>query len=482
MSLTKKTIGGFVWTFIEQFSNRGISIVVTLLLAYFLTPDDYGLVAMMAVFLAVANSLMDMGFNQALIRKQDATEVDFSTAFYVNFILGIVSYLLLFISAPLIAAYYNETPLTLLLRAAGIVIIINSFQFVPRSVLTRDLNFKTQLKATVPATFISGLCAVIMAYAGFGVWALITQTIVSSLIITILLWSMSDIWKPTFSFSWDSLSEMFDFGSKLFVSGFLDIIFKNIYVIFIAKLFSTSIAGHYFFATKIKDLILLQLVDSIQKVTYPSLSTVQDDDIRLKAGYRKIIQVTTFVFFPVITLTAALAEPLLLALFSEKWLPAVPYLQLMCIAGLIYPLNAINVNMLKVKGRSDIYLRLGLLEKFNITVILIMSSQFGVIAILIGQIIASVLSYLPNSYYSGKLINYTASEQLKDIFPGLCLSGSIALVVFFALSISTLPVLIELPLLAATAAVLYIAIGYAFKMEAVKIAKLIIADKLKKTT
>ncbi len=478
MSLTKKTVGGIIWTFAEQFSNRGISIAVTLLLARFLTPDDYGLVAMMAVFIAIANSLMDMGFNQALIRKQNATEVDFSTAFYMNFILGIISYLLLYISAPLISDYFNETMLISLIRVAGIVILINTFQFVPRSILTRNLNFKVQLKATVPATFISGICAVILAYAGYGVWALIAQTIISSLIITILLWSMGDRWKPKFIFSYNSLSEMFDFGSNLFLSGIIDIIFKNIYVLIIVKLFSTTIAGHYFFVSKVKELILLQLVDSIQKVTYPSLSTIQDDDIRLKAGYRKIIQVTTFTFFPVITMTAALAEPMFLALFTEKWLPAVPYLQLMCIAGLIYPLQAISINVLKVKGRSDIYLRLGILEKINIAIILIISAQFGVIGILVGQIISSIISYIPHSYYSGKLINYPVTEQIRDVLPGFYLSGIIACIAYFMLEISTLPPLIELVLFAAVAAVLYITISYACKMEAMNVAKLILADKL----
>ncbi|WP_292465068.1 lipopolysaccharide biosynthesis protein [Methanolobus sp.] len=479
MTLTNKTTIGIFWNFGEQLSKRGIGIVVTLLLARFLTPDDYGLVAMIAVFLAIASSLMDLGFNQALIRKKDATNSDFSTVFYINLTLGFLSYILLYISAPFIAAFYNEPRLVLLVRVISVVIIINAFQVVQSAILSRNLNFKAQLQATVPATIISGLCAIIMAYAGFGVWALIAQTIISSVLITVFLWSM-DIWRPTFVFSRRSLSEMFGFGSKLFLSGLLDTVFRNIYVVVIAKLFTTTIAGHYFFANKVKELILYQLVNSIQTVTYPALATLQDDDIRLKAGYRKVIQVTTFGLFPVMAIVAALAEPLFSVFLTDQWLPAVPYLQLMCIAGLMYPLHSINLNILKVKGRSDLFFYLEIIKKINITVILLMSIQFGVMGILIGQIISSVLSYLPNSYYSGKLINYPAREQIRDFFPGLFLSSVIALLTYFAVELSTQPALIKLVLFSTLAGIMYIAASYTLKLEALKFAEELVTEKLRR--
>jgi O-antigen/teichoic acid export membrane protein len=479
MTLTKKTTIGIFWNFGEQLSKRGIGIVVTLLLARFLTPDDYGLIAMIAVFLAIASSLMDLGFNQALIRKKDATNTDFSTAFYINLTLGGLSYLLLYASAPFIAAFYEEPRLIILIQVISVVIIINSFQVVQSAILSRNLNFKAQLKATVPATIISGLCAVILAYAGFGVWALIAQTIISSLLITVFLWFM-DIWRPMFVFSRRSLSEMFGFGSKLFLSGLLDTVFRNIYVVVIAKLFTTTIAGHYFFANKVKELILYQLVNSIQTVTYPALATLQDDDIRLKAGYRKVIQVTTFGLFPVMAIVAALAEPLFRIFLTDQWLPAVPYLQLMCIAGLMYPLHSINLNILKVKGRSDLFFYLEIIKKINITVILLMSIQFGVMGILIGQIISSVLSYLPNSYYSGKLINYPAKEQIQDFFPGLLLSSVIAFVIYIAVELSTQPALIELVFFSTLAGIMYIAASYTLKLEALKLAEELVREKLRR--
>ncbi|MDY0385790.1 MAG: lipopolysaccharide biosynthesis protein [Methanolobus sp.] len=479
MSLAQKTTVGVLWKFAEQLSKRGIGIVITLLLARFLAPDDYGLVAMMAVFLAIADSIMDLGFNQALIRKKDATDSDFSTAFYTNLALGGLSYLLLFMSAPFIAMFYEEPRLITLVRVVGVVILINSFQIVQSTILSRNLNFKAQLKVAVPATIISGLFAVIIAYSGFGVWALIAQMIISSLVSTFLLWSM-DIWRPTFVFNKESLVEMFGFGSKLFLSGILNTFFKNIYVIVIAKIFTATIAGHYFFASKVRDLILNQLVNSIQTVTYPALATLQEDDIRLKAGYRKIIQVTTFGLFPVMAIIAALAESFFTVFLNEQWLPAVPYLQLMCISAVMQPLHTINLNILKVKGRSDLFLYLEIIKKLILMAILLVSIQFGVIGILIGQIISSVLSYLPNSYYSGQLINYPAREQIRDFAPGLLLSGFIGIMTYYAEKISTLPALIELVFFGISAFSIYLMASYIFKLEALKFTKQLVNDKLKR--
>jgi O-antigen/teichoic acid export membrane protein len=479
MSLENKTIVGILWNFAEQFSKRGFGIIVTLLLARFLTPEDYGLVAMMGVFLAITNNLMNMGFHQALIRKKNANNSDFSTAFYINFLLGIFSYLILFISAPLIATFYEEPRLIILIRVIGIVVLIDSFKVVQSAILSRNLNFKSQMKATVPATMISGVFAVVMAYAGFGVWALIVQSIVSSLLIAGILWLM-DIWRPTLVFNKDSLSEMFGFGSRLFASDLLDTIFRNMYIVVIAKLFTATVAGHYFFVNKVKDLISYQLVNAIQTVTYPALATLQEDNIKLKAGYRKVIQITTFGLFPVMLFTAALAEPFFMVVLNEQWLPAVPYLQLMCIAALMEPLHSINQNVLKVKGRSDIFLYLEFIKKIIMTLILILTIQFGLLGILVGQIISAVLSYLPNSYYSGKLIGYSTKEQVIDFFPGLCLSSSIAIFIYLSINISAQPPLVELIFFGILAGLMYILMSYVFRFRAIKIIEELIKDNLKK--
>ena len=476
MTLAHKTITGIIWNFAEQISRRGIGVLITLLLARFLVPADYGLVAMMAVFLAVASTLMDSGFKQAIIRLQDAKQVDFNTAFYANLSLGVVSYFLLFLAAPFIADFYNENRLTILIRVAGLSIPINSFQVVQIAILSRKLNFKAQLQATVPAGIISGLIAVAMAYAGLGVWALIAQMHFAALITTLFLWWIQD-WRPTMKISWQSLCKMYNFGYKLFLSGLLNTIFQNLYVIVIAKLFAASIAGHYFFASKIKDLVISQIVISIQNVTYPALSSLQGDSLRLKAGYRKVIQISTFILFPAMLILAALAGPIFAVVLPSKWLPSVPYLQLLCIAGTMYPLHAINLEILKVKGRSDLFLYLEIIKKIMVVIILAISFRYGVFGILIGQIIGSVLAYIPNSYFSAKLIDYSVREQMADFGPGLVISVVVSLIVWGTDHYLPWPALTKLVTLGLMAFILYISSAHLIKLKAYGLIKQMISGR-----
>lgn len=479
MSLAKKTTVGVIWNFGEMMSRRGLSVVITLLLARFLTPDDYGLIAMMGVFTTVATELMESGFRQALIRKSEAKQVDFNTAFYTNIGLGLLSYLALFLSAPLISTFYEEPRLTLLIRVVGITIVISSLQVVQSATLNRDLKFKAQLQVTIPATIVSGIIAVIMAYTGYGVWALIAQMVSSSILVTIFLWALK-LWRPTTEVSWESFREMYGFGSKLFLSNLLDIVFQNIYVIVIAKIFEATVAGQYYFAKKIRDITITQFVKTIQVVTFPALSKLQDDEVALKSGYRKVIKITTYLLFPGMLFLAALSEPFFVLLLNEKWIPAVPYLQLLCIGGLMYPLHSINLNILQVKGRSDLILNLEIFKKIFTAVILYLSIPYGVVGILEGQVIAAVLSYLPNSYYSGKLIDYPASEQIRDFVPSFILSGIIAIIVYLTVDMFVMPAYLELFVYGAFAGIAYIGASYLFKLEEINIAEKLIRDIIKK--
>ncbi|MCQ6962319.1 lipopolysaccharide biosynthesis protein [Methanolobus chelungpuianus] len=481
MSLAKKTTTGIIWNFTETMSKKGFAVITTLLLARFLTPEDFGLISMMAVFIAVAGQIMESGFKQAIIRKLGATQEDFNTAFYSNLFLGALAYVLLFFSAPLIADFYEETRLIVLIRVLGIVIPINSFQVIQSAILSRELNFKAQLKATVPASIISAVIAIFMAFNGYGVWSLIIQMIVSAFLTTVSLWLMR-LWTPTLTVSQGSLFEMFGFGSKLFISGLIDIVFQNMYIVVIAKMFTATIAGHFFFAKKIKELIANQLVNSVQTVTFPALASLQENNASLKSGYRKIIQVTTFLIFPSMLFMAALAQPIFMVFLNDQWLPAYPYLQLMCLSHIMYPLHSINLNILKVKGRSDLFLYLEIIKKIFAVAVLAMSFQYGVIGILIGQIIASFIAYIPNSYFSGKLINYPAREQIYDILPNLLISGTIAVTIYIGVEISTLPALFELALFGFLAGATYILASYIFKMQAVNILEHIIREKFRRKT
>ncbi len=411
--------------------RQGIGILVTLILAHFLTPGDFGLVAMLSVFFSIATALTEAGFRQALIRKKDATPVDYSTMFYTNLALGLLSYGLLFISAPAIASFYKEPRLILLTRIVGLVVIVNSFQFIQIVDLTRRLDFKTQFKVTIPAGVISGIVAVVMATKGFGVWSLVAQMLISPLLITLSLWAFNT-WRPSFAFSVASFRELFSFGSKLFLSGVLDIVFRNVYVIVIGRLFAATVAGWYFFATRVIEIVLGQLSGSIQRATYPALASIQDDDARLKNAYRKVIKATVYVVFPAMTFLAALAEPLFRLLLTPGWLPAVRYLQLLCVSALVYPLHVVNLNVLQVKGRSDLFLYLEILKKCIIVVVILISIRFGIYGLLLGQIATSFLAYIPNSYFSAKLISYPAKEQLVDVLPTLgiaLLSGAVIFVI-----------------------------------------------------
>jgi len=294
---------------------------------------------------------------------------------------------------------------------------------------------------------------------------------------TLFLWWIQG-WRPSLDVSWKSLGKMYNFGYKLFLSGLLDTVFNNVYLVVIAKLFTTSIAGLYFFADKLKTLVINQLVGSIQNVTYPALSSIQGDDTRLKNGFRKIIQVTTFILFPAMLILAAIAEPLFVALLPAKWLPAVPYLQLLCISGVMYPLHSINLNILKVKGRSDLFLYLEIIKKIMMVVILAISFRYGVFGILIGQIIGSVLAYIPNSYFSAKLINYSVREQVSDFMPSLVLTGAVASLIYGAAFLIQWTAFLKLMVLVFMTGLLYLSGAHFFKLQAYLLARMMLIGKM----
>ncbi|MBZ0329193.1 lipopolysaccharide biosynthesis protein [Halomonas sp. ANAO-440] len=465
--LKNRTMAGVLWNFLEQLSKRGISIAVTLLLARLLLPEDFGLLAMMSVFVTIASVLMDSGLKQAVIRKKNAQQADYNTAFYANILVGILSYSILYISAPWISSFYDEPRLVLLIRVAGLLVIINSFQIVQSAILSRKLNFKAQLQASVPASILSGSFAVFLAYNGAGVWALVAQMMLSGLLLTIFLWRLQS-WRPSLTFSWSSFKEMYSFGYKLFLASLLSHFTKNIYVLTIGSVFGTAVAGLYYFSYRLKELVVSQLVSAVQKVTFPALATMQDDNVRLKKSYRKVLRATTFVLFPCILLTASLAEPLFEFALPERWLDASIYLQIMFLASMLYPLHAINLNILKVKGRTDIYLGISVFRKFFTFFVLFISYRYGVVGILVGQIFLSIFAYIPNSYYSHKLIGYSVREQLADCASSFILSAVIFSGIYFSVQYLVWSPLVKLLFFAPLGVMLYIGLAKIFKVKAYK--------------
>ena len=419
--LRTKTLHGIFWSFCERFGEQGIQLVVSVILARLLLPEQFGLIAMLAIFMAVAQSFIDSGFGSALIQKKNATHIDECSIFYFNILVGCLAAGLLCLAAPWIADFYNQPILTPLTRVLSLNLIINSFGLVQTALLTRHIDFKTQLKVSVIATLLSGTIGVTMAFNGFGVWSLVAQSLSINLFRTILLWIFHR-WRPALRFSFTSLRAMFSFGSKLLLSGLLDRFFQNIYLLVIGKIFTPAALGFYSRAKRLQELPVENIQSSISRVTFPVFSSIQEDKPRLKQGVRKALMALAMVNFPMMIGLAVIAKPLVLVLLTAKWLPCVPYLQLFCILGALYPLHAMNLNVLKAQGRSDLFLRLEVLKKILIIISIAVTYRWGIQAMIYGQIAVSILGYYLNSYYSGRLINYPITEQIFDLAPYLGIS------------------------------------------------------------
>ncbi|WP_370858981.1 lipopolysaccharide biosynthesis protein [Phocaeicola coprocola] len=431
-SLKQQTIKGVIWSSIERFSVQGIQFLIMIIMARLLSPNDYGLIGMLTVFISIAQSLIDSGFSQALIRKQNRTETDNSTVFYFNIGVGICIYLLFYLIAPLISQFYNTPELTAIMRVISLGIIFNSLAVVQRALLTIQINFKTQAKASLIAAIASGIIGITMAYKGFGVWSIVMLQLVNLSLNTILLWSFTG-WHPTSKFSKDSFCELFAFGSKLLASGILDTLYRNIYLIAIGKLFTASRLGYYTRAQQFSDFPSSNLTGVLQRVTYPILCKIQDDTERLAQAYRKFLRISAFLIFPLMVGLSAVSEPFILLLLKEQWHFAAVILQIISFASMWYPIHAINLNLLQVKGRSDLFLRLEIIKKILGITILCVTVPIGLIAMCYGQIVSSLIALVINTYYTGKLINVGFIRQMKDLTPTLVLVVTMWIIIHFGI-------------------------------------------------
>lgn len=432
-SLRQKTLKGTIWSFAERFTAQGIHFLVMIIIARLLSPKEFGLIGMLAIFLAVAQSLIDSGFSQALIRKQDRTDIDKNTVFYFNVVISIILYLLLYLISPWVASFYNEPELSEVMRVVCLVVIINSFAVVQRANYVVSIDFKTQTKATLIAAVVSGVIGIYLAYHGYGVWALVYQFVSNSIVNVIVLWAFSK-WYPKLVYSWKSFRELFGFGSKLMISGLLDTIYRNIYQLVIGKAFSAESLGHFTNAHKFSDLPSSNLTTVLQRVTYPILCTIQDDDERLALAYRKFLRLSAFIIFPLMCGLAAVSYPLINLVLGEKWHFAAILLIPLCFQMMWYPIHSINLNLLQVKGRSDLFLRLEIIKKIIGVTILFCSLPFGLLVMCYTGIFSSVLCLAINTYYTGKLINVGFFIQMKDISATLILSLLMFGVVFWGIS------------------------------------------------
>lgn len=423
MKAMNRKIGvGVLWNLASLFLTRGASTIFMLFLARLLAPEAFGLVAMATVVFELANVFINSGLGTALICSKNVSEVDLNTVFYTNLGLSLMAYMAIFAGAPYIAAFYAQPQLIALVQVMGLVVFINAAKIVQSAVLSRKMDFKTQMKANIVATVVSGVLAISVAYRGWGVWSLVVQMLSQAAVSAALLW-MAGNWRPGWQFSLESFSRLFGFGRNLLAEGLLQVAFENSYILVIGRFFSAELTGLYFFARKISNLISQQLTNAAQQATFPALATLQDDNATLKYKYRQIMQLMMFLIAPIMALLAGLAPVLFEWIFDERWADAVPYLQLLCMVGALYPLHALNINLLNVKGRSDLVLKIGLVKKTVNLTLLFLAIPFGVFGIVVSQVIGAFLALIPNTYFSAKLVGYSFVDQMQDVVKPLAASA-----------------------------------------------------------
>ncbi|MEI5639573.1 MULTISPECIES: lipopolysaccharide biosynthesis protein [unclassified Pseudoalteromonas] len=412
----KSSSNALKWSAIERLVTQAIQLIVMLFLARLLGPNAFGLVGMLAVFIAISQVFTDSGFTAALIRYTERKEVDFSTAFYFNIFVGLFCYLTLFFAAPSVAKFYDQPELVNLMRVLAITIVINSFAIVQRAKLTIAMDFKTQAKASLLSVVISSGVALYMAELDYGVWALVGQTLSNALLLVILL-NVFHPWLPKTGFSKKSFNYLFDFGSKLLAASLIDTVFKNIYQIIIGKQFSATQVGLFTQANQLSLIPAMTMTTVIQRVTYPMLSNIQNDVNKFENTYLLTLRLAALVVFPIMVGLSISAEPFINLVLGSKWLPAAELLTILSFAFMLYPIHAINLNLLQVKGRSDIFLKLEIIKKSLIAIILFITIPFGVEAMCIGLLVHSFIAFFVNSFYTGRFSRLKTTKQLAALLP-----------------------------------------------------------------
>lgn len=420
-NLKYQTKKGLYWKFAEQFSNYGIQFIIGIFMARMLSPEDYGLTALPAVFMAISGIFVSGGFGTALVRKPDLKEEDLSTAFYYSMAVGFFCYVLLFIAAPWIADFYNAPVLTSLMRVTAISFLYSPLGTVQGVLLQKRLDFKTPTKVSVVCRILSGVIGIVMAYTGYGVWALVISGLVSGMVgMLITLWVVR--WFPKTGWSKESFSYLWGFGNKLMGAWLIGTVYENIAPVIIGKYFSPAQLGEFNRAQGYAKMPSQNVTGTLQSVTFPVLSQIQKDDERLARSYRKMLRVSAFIVFPLMMMLAALARPLVLALITEKWEACIVLLQIMCLSMMWYPIHAINLNLLEVKGRSDLFFRLEIIKRGVGLLILIATLPLGLVAFCWGGVAGSLISLIINTYYTGKIIHVGYVRQMKDLAHILLLS------------------------------------------------------------
>lgn len=456
-------LSNFIWRFAERCGAQLVTFIVSVVLARILVPEDYGQIALITVFTTIMQVFVDSGLGTALIQKKDADDLDFSSVFYFNFAICLVLYVAMFVAAPFIAGFYSDSSLTPIIRVISLTIVISGVKGIQQSYVSRNMLFKRFFYSTLGGTIFSAFFGIALAYAGFGVWAIVAQQLSNTAIDTLILW-LTVKWRPKKMFSWERLKGLLSFGWKMLASSLLDTVYNNIRSLIIGKMYSSSDLAFYDQGKKFPNVIVTNINTSIDSVLLPTMSNAQDDASRVKSMTRRAIKTSTYIMAPLMMGLAFCATPVVRLVLTDKWLPCVPFLRIFCITYMFYPIHTANLNAIKAMGRSDLFLKLEIAKKIVGMALLLSTMWFGVMAMAYSLLVSSVLSQIINSWPNRKLLNYGYLEQLKDILPGIALAVfmgcCVNIVTLFQLS-NVVTLLIQIPM----GAVIYIATSSLLHLE-----------------
>lgn len=460
MSLTDKARSGIAWGTLERFSIQGVGAIFAILLARVLSPDDYGTVAMPMIFFGIAQTLMDAGFSRAIIRKEDLKEEDLSTSFYFQMIVGIACYAAMYAASPWIADFYNKPILSSLLKVSALVMVINPLCATQYALLLRDINFKAQALVNLTGRIITGILGLALAYNGYGIWSLVFQQLAGALWGAIILWTYSP-WRPRTGWSGESFRYLWNYGSNLLASSLLDTAYNNIFPIVIGKYYSAASLAYYNSANHFAAMPATTLSGIVGRVTFPLLCKMQDDTERLSRNYRRMLKLSAFVLFPVMMILAAVAPALIRLTIGPQWKDSIPLLQILCFSLMLYPLHALNINLLKVRDNTRLYLRLEIAKKVVSIAILAVTIWHGVLWMVVGNLLFSWIALAINTYYTGKIIGLGYLRQMCDLLPVMAAAAIASLAAFGASSLISSS-LLQLLAGGITGSIAYLALAWFF--------------------
>ena len=453
----------FIWRFAERCGAQLVAFIVSVVLARVLNPEAYGTVALVTIFTTILQVFVDSGLGTALIQKKDADDLDFSTVFYFNFIVCLILYIGMFISAPYIAAFYKDSSLTPVIRILSLTIVISGVKGIQQAYVSRNMLFKRFFFSTIGGTVFSAFVGIGMAYTGAGIWALVAQQLSNAVIDTLILW-ITVKWRPKKMFSWMRLKKLLGFGWKLLVSSLLDTIYNNLRNLIIGKLYSSVDLAYYNQGDKFPKVIVTNINTSIDSVLLPTMSNAQDNNERVKQMTRRAIKTSTYVMAPLMMGLAFCAEPIVRIILTDKWLPCVPFLRIFCITYMFWPVHTANLNAINAMGHSDCFLKLEIIKKITGMMILLFTMRYGVLVMAYSLLLSSVLSQIINSWPNRTLLKYGYLEQVRDFAPGILLAVGMGVCIYF-IGFLQFPMIVTLVIQIIVGASIYIGISALLKLE-----------------